>query len=325
MAELTIKNSIEDHQVVSSAEWLAARKELLRKEKEFTRQRDQISQLRRELPWVKVEKNYVFDGPAGKETLADLFGGKSQLIVYHFMFGPGWEEGCPSCSFLGDHFEGSLVHLANRDVSFVAVSRAPIGQIEAFKKRMGWRFKWVSSFGNDFNYDYNVSFTQDDIAQHKTYYNYQIQDFPREEAPGASVFYKNAAGNLFHTYSTYGRGLDILLGAYNFLDMVPKGRDEDGLDFTMSWVRHHDRYPQGELRRRRKELRPAAGMRVTDEHSNLLPNRSERSTQASRARRRMAKPIRRPLSNVGLRWRSFHCQRLFSRCCQSVRLALPHT
>jgi predicted dithiol-disulfide oxidoreductase (DUF899 family) len=244
MAELTIKNSIEDHQVVSSAEWLAARKELLRKEKEFTRQRDQISQLRRELPWVKVEKNYVFDGPAGKETLVDLFGSKSQLIIYHFMFGPGWEEGCPSCSFLGDHFEGSLVHLANRDVSFVAVSRAPIGQIEAFKKRMGWRFKWVSSFGNDFNYDYNVSFTQDDIAQHKTYYNYQIQDFPREEAPGASVFYKNAAGNLFHTYSTYGRGLDILLGAYNFLDMVPKGRDEDRLDFAMSWVRHHDRYPE---------------------------------------------------------------------------------
>jgi len=199
MAELTVKNAIHDHQVVSSAEWLAARKELLRKEKEFTRQRDQVSQLRRELPWVKVEKNYVFDGPAGKESLADLFGGKSQLIVYHFMFGPGWEEGCPSCSFLADHFEGSLVHLANRDVSFVAVSRAPIAQIEAFKKRMGWRFKWVSSFGNDFNYDYNVSFTQDEIAQHKTYYNYQNQDFPREEAPGASVFYKNAAGNLFHT------------------------------------------------------------------------------------------------------------------------------
>ena len=212
MAELTVKNAIEDHQVVSNAEWLAARKELLRKEKEFTRQRDQISEMRRELPWVKVEKNYVFDGPAGKETLADLFGSKSQLIVYHFMFGPGWEEGCPSCSFLGDHFEGSLVHLANRDVSFVAVSRAPIAQIEAFKKRMGWRFKWVSSFGNDFNFDYNVSFTKDDIAQHKTYYNYQIQDFPSEEAPGASVFYKNAAGNLFHTYSTYGRGLDILVG-----------------------------------------------------------------------------------------------------------------
>jgi predicted dithiol-disulfide oxidoreductase (DUF899 family) len=244
MAGLTAKNAIEDHQVVSSGEWLAARKELLRKEKEFTRQRDQISQMRREMPWVKVEKNYVFEGPAGKETLADLFGNKSQLIVYHFMFGPGWEEGCPSCSFLADHFEGSLVHLANRDVSFAAISRAPLPQIEAFKKRMGWRFKWVSSFGNDFNYDYNVSFTKEDMAQHKTYYNYQAQEFPSEEAPGASVFYKDSAENLFHTYSTYGRGLDILLGAYNFLDMTPKGRDEDGLEFTMSWVRHHDRYPQ---------------------------------------------------------------------------------
>ena len=244
MPELTVKNAIEDHQIVSNAEWLTARKELLRKEKDVTRQRDQISQMRRELPWTRVEKNYVFAGANGKETLADLFGNKSQLIVYHFMLGPGWEEGCPSCSFLADHFEGSLVHLANRDVSFAVVSRAPLAQIEAFKKRMGWRFKWVSSFGNDFNYDFNVSFKQDDIAQHKTYYNYQTQDFPREEAPGASVFYKNAGRNLFHTYSTYGRGLDILVGAYNFLDMAPKGRDEDGLDFTMSWVRHHDRYPE---------------------------------------------------------------------------------
>jgi predicted dithiol-disulfide oxidoreductase (DUF899 family) len=244
MAELMVKNAIEDHQVVSNEEWLAARKELLRKEKEFTRELDQISQMRREMPWVKVEKNYVFDGPTGMETLDDLFGGKSQLIIYHFMLGPGWQEGCPSCSFLADHFEGSLVHLANRDVSFAVVSRAPIAQIEAFKKRMGWRFKWVSSFANDFNYDYNVSFTKDDIAQRKTYYNYQVQEFLSEEAPGASVFYKNAAGSLFHTYSTYGRGLDILVGAYNFLDMAPKGRDEDGLDFTMSWVRHHDRYPE---------------------------------------------------------------------------------
>jgi predicted dithiol-disulfide oxidoreductase (DUF899 family) len=244
MAELTIKNAIQDHQVVSSGEWLAARKELLRKEKEFTRQRDQLSRLRRELPWVKVDRHYVFEGPSGKETLGDLFGSKSQLIIYHFMFGPGWEEGCPSCSFLADHFEGSLVHLANRDVSFVAVSRAPLAQIEAFKKRMGWHFKWVSSFESDFNHDYNVSFTKEEIEQHKTPYNYQTQEFPREEAPGASVFYKNETGNLFHTYSTYGRGLDILLGAYNYLDMVPKGRDEDGLDFTMSWVRHHDRYPE---------------------------------------------------------------------------------
>ena len=243
MAELTTNSAIQDHEVVSQAEWLSARKELLRKEKEFTRQRDQLSQLRRELPWVKVDKPYVFDGPNGKETLADLFGSKSQLIVYHFMFGPGWEEGCPSCSFLADHFEGSLVHLANRDVSFVVVSRAPLPQIEAFQKRMGWRFKWVSSFESDFNYDYNVSFTKDEMTSQKAYYNYQIQNFPREEGPGASVFYKDETGSVFHTYSTYGRGLDILLGAYNFLDMAPKGRDEDGLDFTMSWVRHHDRYP----------------------------------------------------------------------------------
>src|ERR1700758_2155494 len=228
---------MQPHKVVSHEEWVAARKAHLADEKAFTRARDALSRKRRELPWEKVEKNYVFDGPTGKETLADLFGSKSQLIVYHFMLGPGWEEGCPSCSFLADHFEGSLIHLANRDVSFAVVSRAPIAQVEAFKKRMGWRFKWVSSFGNDFNYDYNVSFTKDDIAQHKTYYNYQVQEFPSEEAPGASVFYKNAAGNLFHTYSTYGRGLDILLGTYHFLDLAPKGRDEDALAWSMAWVR----------------------------------------------------------------------------------------
>jgi predicted dithiol-disulfide oxidoreductase (DUF899 family) len=241
MAELTTNSAIQDHEVVSQAEWLTARKELLRKEKEFTRQRDQLSQLRRELPWVKVDKPYVFEGPNGKETLADLFGSKSQLIVYHFMFGPGWEEGCPSCSFVADHFEGSLVHLANRDVSFAVISRAPLQQIEAFKKRMGWRFKWVSSFATDFNFDYHVSFTKDEMTAHKAYYNYQIQNFPREEGPGASVFYKDETGSVFHTYSTYGRGLDIFLGAYNFLDMAPKGRNEDGRG--MSWVRHHDRYP----------------------------------------------------------------------------------
>ncbi len=243
MAELTTSNRIQEHEVVSDREWIAARKELLRKEKEFTRQRDQLSRLRRELPWIKVQKDYVFESPKGKETLADLFGSKSQLVVYHFMFGPGWEEGCPSCSLLADHFDGSTVHLANRDVSLVVVSRAPLAQIEAFKKRMGWRFKWVSSFGNDFNRDYGVSFTKEEMAQHKVHYNYEIQEFPREEAPGASVFYKDESGGVFHTYSTYGRGLDILVGAYNFLDLAPKGRDEDGLEFTMSWVRHHDRYP----------------------------------------------------------------------------------
>ncbi|MBZ5664680.1 MAG: thioredoxin family protein [Acidobacteriia bacterium] len=238
---------IQGHEVVSPKEWIASRKELLRKEKEFTRLRDELSRQRRELPWEKVEKEYVFEGPNGKETLADLFAGRSQLIVYHFMFGPGWEEGCPSCSFLADHFEGSLVHLANRDVTLVVVSRAPIAQIESFKKRMGWRFKWVSSFGTDFNHDYHVSFTKDELAKGKVYYNYGMGEFPSEEAPGASVFYKNAGGDMFHTYSTYGRGLDILLGAYNFLDLAPKGRDEDGLAFTMSWVRHHDKYAQGYL------------------------------------------------------------------------------
>lgn len=231
-----------EHQVVSEAEWLAARKELLAKEKEFTRQRDALSAERRKLPWVKVEKNYVFDTPAGKKTLADLFGAKSQLIVYHFMLGPGWAEGCPSCSFLGDHFDGSIVHLAHRDVAFTAVSRAPLPQIQAFKKRMGWRFPWVSAYETDFNYDYQVSATKEELATGKVYYNYAETSFPSEERPGLSVFYKDKTGALFHTYSTYGRGLDIFLGVYNFLDHVPKGRDEEGLKNTMAWVRHHDKY-----------------------------------------------------------------------------------
>jgi predicted dithiol-disulfide oxidoreductase (DUF899 family) len=244
MPQVMTAPEIKDHAVVDEKTWLSARKELLQKEKEFTRQRDEISRLRRELPWVKVEENYVFAGPQGNETLADLFGGKSQLIIYHFMFGPGWEEGCPSCSMLADHLEGSLTHLANRDVRLAVVSRARISQIEAFKKRMGWNFKWVSSFENGFNRDYNVSFSQQEMAQQNMYYNYQMQTFPADEAPGLSVFYKNGEGNIFHTYSTYGRGLDMLLGVYNFLDMAPKGRDEDALAFSMSWVRHHDRYPE---------------------------------------------------------------------------------
>jgi predicted dithiol-disulfide oxidoreductase (DUF899 family) len=229
------------HKVVSNAEWVAARKEHLAKEKEFTRLRDELSKQRRELPWVRVEKQYVFEGPNGKETLADLFGGRSQLIVYHFMLGPGWKEGCQSCSFISDHFDGMTIHLANRDVALVVVSRAPIAEIEAFKKRMGWKFKWVSSFGTDFNYDFHVSFTKDELAKGEVYYNYAVTKFPSEEAPGASVFHKDASG-IFHTYSAYARGLDIMLGVYNFLDMAPKGRDEDGLAFSMSWVRHHDRY-----------------------------------------------------------------------------------
>jgi len=248
----------QQHKVVSEKQWIAARKALLAAEKEFTRQRDAISAKRRELPWVKVEENYVFDGPNGKVPLAEMFRDKSQLVIYHFMFGPGWEQGCPSCSYLGDHFDGSLVHLNARDIAFSAVSRAPMPQIAAFKQRMGWRFPWVSSFSNSFNFDYHVSFTKEQMAQGKVDYNYTVQPFPSEEAPGLSVFYrvsgsvltdpevKNvASGEIFRTYSSYGRGLDILLGAYNFMDMAPKGRDEATLAHTMAWVRHHDRYDNG--------------------------------------------------------------------------------
>ena len=231
------------HKVVSHDEWIAARKAYLAEEKAFTRARDALSRKRRELPWEKVEKNYVFDTPQGKQSLADLFGGKSQLIIYHFMLGPGWEAGCPSCSYLADHFDGTVVHLAQRDVSFVVVSRAPLSVIETFKRRMGWGFKWVSSFGSEFNSDYLVSFTPEEKAGGKVFYNYEfIESFPSEERPGASVFCKNAAGEIFHTYSTYGRGLDILIGTYHFLDLAPKGRDEDGLAWSMAWVRHHDSY-----------------------------------------------------------------------------------
>ena len=234
---------MEPHKVVSHDEWIAARKAHLAEEKAFTRARDALARKRRDLPWEKVDKNYVFDTPAGKQSLADLFGGKSQLIIYHFMLGPGWEAGCPSCSYLADHFDGAAVHLAQRDVSFVVVSRAPLSEIEAFKRRMGWRFKWVSSFGSDFNPDYQVSFTAQEKAGGRVFYNYEfIESFPSEERPGASVFYKNAAGEIFHTYSTYGRGLDILIGTYHFLDLAPKGRDEDALAWSMAWVRHHDRY-----------------------------------------------------------------------------------
>jgi predicted dithiol-disulfide oxidoreductase (DUF899 family) len=229
--------------VVSPSEWLEARKVLLIREKEFTRLRDEMSRERRELPWEKVEKQYAFQGPKGKETLAGLFDERSQLIVYHFMLGPGWKEGCPSCSFLADHFNPAVVHLAQRDVTFVAISRAPLPEIEAFKKRMGWSFKWVSSSGSDFNYDYQVSFPKGQLAKGQAFYNYKaVSEIPGEERPGASVFYKNAAGEIFHTYSTYSRGLDILIGAYNFLDLTPKGRDEEGLPHGMAWVRHHDRY-----------------------------------------------------------------------------------
>ncbi len=231
------------HAVVSGDKWVAARKKLLAREKQFTRLRDKLSAERRKLPWEKVEKDYVFNGPSGKETLADLFDGRSQLVVYHFMLGPGWKQGCPSCSFLADHFDGAAVHLAQRDVTFVVVSRAPLKEIKAFQKRMGWQFKWVSSHGNDFNEDFHVSFPEEKSGNGKVLYNYKLQESMGEEMPGASVFYRDKKGGIFHTYSAYARGLDILVGAYNFLDLVPKGRDEDKLPWTMSWVRHHDRYP----------------------------------------------------------------------------------
>src|SRR5271169_206967 len=243
----TTMNEISNAKTVPHAEWLAARRDLLAQEKEFTRLRDELSRRRRELPREKVNKQYVFDGPKGKLTLADLFDGRSQLVVYHFMFGPGWKEGCPSCSFLADGFDSARVHMAQRDATLAVVSRATLPEIEAFEKRMGWEFPWVSSFANDFNFDYRVSFSKEEMAQGKVDYNYGMTESPSEELPGASVFYKDADGEIFHTYSTYARGLDILLTAYNFLDLTPKGRDEYGLAFPMAWVRHHDRYGDGRI------------------------------------------------------------------------------
>jgi len=214
-----------EDKVVSHADWVEARKALLAEEKVFTRQRDALSRARRALPWERVEAAYAFDGPDGQETLADLFAGKSQLIVYHFMLGPGWDEGCKSCSFLADHFDPAVVHLAQRDVTMLAVSRAPHPEIAAFKERMGWRFKWVSSFGTAFNEDYQVSFSEEALRAGDVYYNYAMTSFPSTEAPGLSVFCKDGS-EIYHTYSCYARGLDILITAYNCLDLVPKGRDE---------------------------------------------------------------------------------------------------
>jgi predicted dithiol-disulfide oxidoreductase (DUF899 family) len=233
---------IADPKVVSRAEWLEARKKLLVAEKSYTKQGDALTAQRRDLPWVRVDKNYVFESPRGEESLADLFEGRRQLIVQHFMFGPGWKEGCPSCSFMADHIGGALVHLAHRNVTFAAISRAPLAEIEPFKKRMGWKFNWVSSFGNEFNFDYGVSFTKEELARGKVYYNYRLDGFSSEEAPGISVFYRDQAGDLFHAYSTYGRGCETMMGTYRLLDLVPEGRDEAGLPHTMAWVRHHDRY-----------------------------------------------------------------------------------
>lgn len=237
-AEVTTMN----HPVVSRERWLAERKTLLAQEKELTRLRDQIAGERRALPWVRIEKNYVFDTPEGPRPLADLFEGRRQLIVQHFMLGPDWEQGCPSCSFMADHIDSMNVHLAHRDVTLLAVSRAPLVQIERFHRRMGWQFKWVSSHGDDFNYDFNVSFTPEQKAAGEVYYNWGVWPFESVELPGISVFYKDDAGEVFHTYSTYGRGVEVMMGTYNMLDLTPKGRDEREVPNKMEWVRHHDRY-----------------------------------------------------------------------------------
>lgn len=230
------------HRIVSKEEWLSARKKLLINEKEFSRLRDELSQQRRDLPWEKVEKEYVFEGLNGRETLPNLFDGRSQLIVYHFMFDPEWSEGCKSCSFIADHYNPAIVHLNHRDVTMVTVSRAPLSKLEAFKNRMGWSFKWVSSFGSDFNWDYHVSFSPEDVARRQVYYNYHVQSFPAAEGPGISVFVKDDVGAVFHTYSSFSRGLDMFIVAYHLLDIVPKGRDESSLTYGMEWLRHRDRY-----------------------------------------------------------------------------------
>ena len=231
-----------NHPVVPASRWLAERQALLAKEKELVHLRDEIARARRALPWERLAGDYVFDTPQGRRSLADLFEGRRQLLVQHFMLGPGWEQGCASCSFMADHTDGMTVHLAHRDVSFVAVSRAPLAEIERFKARMGWKFRWVSSATNNFNKDFRVSFDPEDRVDGAVYYNYGMTEFPNTEAPGISVFYKDDAGEIFHTYSTFGRGVEVMMGTYSLLDLVPKGRDEHDGFYKMDWVRHHDRY-----------------------------------------------------------------------------------
>ena len=235
---------MQQHQVVSRQQWIAARKAHLEHEKEFTRARDRLSAERRALPWVKVDKPYVFEGPRGKATLADLFDGRAQLIVQHFMFAPDWNEGCKSCSFWADGFERMIPHLAARDTTLVAVSRAPLVKLEAFKMRMRWTFDWFSAANNEFNYDYAVSFTPEQLQAGGMIYNFRTSGFTIEEAPGISVFYRDQAGDIFHTYSCFARGLDMMNAAYHYLDLTPLGRHEDGLPYPMDWVRLRDRYQQ---------------------------------------------------------------------------------
>lgn len=241
----TLESPATAARLASRAEWLVARRALLTREKELTRLRDELNRARRQLPWVKLEKPYVFETADGPRGLADLFAGRSQLLVYHFMFGAGWEEGCPSCSYLMDHIDGMLPHFAARDITFLVVASAPYAEIARFKERMGWKFNWVSAHGNGFNSDFAVSFTREQMEAGRVTYNYETFPaglMPVEEMPGASAFARNAAGEVFHTYSTYSRGLDPLVGAYQWIDLSPRGRDEDGLEHPMAWVRHHDRY-----------------------------------------------------------------------------------
>lgn len=235
---------MEVHKTVSRDEWLDARRALLAKEKELLHAKEALRRETRALPWVKVDKSYVFDGPNGKETLSDLFAGRSQLIVKHFMLGPGWKQGCIGCSFGADQVDGSIVHLINHDVMFIAVSRAPYPEIAAFHKRMGWKFKWVSSFGSDFNFDYHVSFTEEDKKRGKAFYNFETMDYMGDEMPGYSVFYKDEAGDIFHTYSTFARGTELVGGVYGFLEVTPKGRNEPPGGNLTDWVRYHDKYEE---------------------------------------------------------------------------------
>jgi predicted dithiol-disulfide oxidoreductase (DUF899 family) len=233
-------STIEIPKIVSENEWLTARRELLRKEKDFTRLRDELTAQRRELPWVKVGKRYEFEGSLGRQTLPDLFDGQSQLVIYHFMFDPDWDAGCKSCCFWADNFNPLVVHLKHRDTTMMAISRAPYEKIAAYKKRMGWTFNWVSSYGSDFNFDYHVSFTPEELAKKEGLYNFVTQNPQSPELPGVSVFYRDPAGTVFHTYSAYSRGIDLLNTAYNYLDITPKGRDEGG--HGMRWLRRHDEY-----------------------------------------------------------------------------------
>jgi predicted dithiol-disulfide oxidoreductase (DUF899 family) len=241
MAKLKTFAGVKEHKVVSQKEWLTARKRLLLKEKKFSKARDQLNRERQALPWVKVEKEYVFDGPEGQVTLAELFGGKSQLVTYHFMFGPGWGDGCPHCSFWADHYDSVNYHIGARDTSLVVVSRAPLKEILPFKKRMGWKFRWVSSNQNDFNFDFQVSFTPEQIRSGKMVYNYAPLKMKIDEREGVSAFYRDSTGDVYHTYSSFARGIDLLNTTYNFLDLTAKGRDERP-DRAQEWVRYHDKY-----------------------------------------------------------------------------------